>query len=84
MTARMFAILPAMALALGAATAEAQPALNPHLQSNQASVTDHGTPLRPFDQIGAKVTNAAYVSDWSDPSYQGQQGTDERAWVQHR
>jgi len=30
MTARMFAILPAMALALGAATAEAQPALNPH------------------------------------------------------
>ena len=70
MTARMFAIVPAMVLALGAATARAQPASNPDLQFNQASVIDHSTPLRQSDLVGAKVTNAAYVSDWSDPSYQ--------------
>ena len=70
MTARMFAIVPAMVLALGTAAAQAQPAANPRLQFNQASMIDHGTPLRPFDHVSAKVTNAAYVSDWSDPSYQ--------------
>jgi len=69
MTAKMFAIVPAMVLALGAATAQAQPATNPHVQLNQASVIDHATPLRPFDQAGAKATDAAYVSDGSDPSY---------------
>jgi len=66
----MFAIVPAMVLALGAATAQAQPAANLHLQVNQARVIDHATSLRPFDQSGAKVTDAAYVSDWSDASYQ--------------
>jgi hypothetical protein len=68
MTASMFAIVPAMVLALGAA-AQAQPAANPHLQFRQTSVIDHATSLRPSDQVGASVTNAAYVSDGSDPSY---------------
>jgi len=65
----MFAIVPAMVLALGVAMAQAQPAANPQVQFHQASVIDHPTPLRPFDQVGAKFTNAAYVSDWSDPAY---------------
>jgi len=66
----MFAIVPAMVLALGAATAQARPAANQHLQFHEPSVINHATPPRPFDQVGAMVTNAAYVSDWSDPSYQ--------------
>lgn len=66
MTARIFAFLPAIVLALGSATALAQPAI---VQFHQASLIDHGTPVRPYGLVGAKVTNAAYVSDGSDPSY---------------
>jgi hypothetical protein len=69
MIARMFAIVPAMVLALGAATTQAEPAGHPHVQFRQARVIDHATPPRPFGQAGAEVTNAAYVSDGSDPSY---------------
>ncbi len=69
MTARMFAIVPTMVLALGAATALAQPATNPVVQWHEASLIDHGMPLQPLEQVGAMVTNAAYVSDGSDPSY---------------
>lgn len=66
MTARIFVVVPAMVLALGAATALAQPAAKPFVQFQQASLIDHATPLQ---QLGAKVTSVAFVSDGSDPSY---------------
>jgi hypothetical protein len=54
MTVKMLSIVPAMVLALGTATALAQPAANP---------------LTRFDQAGAIVTNAAFVSDGSSANY---------------
>jgi len=65
MTSRIFAIVPAMALALSAATALAQPVAQPFAQFDHTSLMQHGTLLRPYDQ----AANAAYVSDGSDPSY---------------
>jgi hypothetical protein len=53
MTVKMFSIVPAMVLALGTATALAQPTANP---------------LTWFDQAGAVVANAAFVSDGSSPN----------------
>ncbi len=54
MTIRTFAIVPAMVLTLGAATALAQPAARPFAQ---------------FDQAVAGASNAAYIGDGSNPSY---------------
>ncbi len=61
MTARIFAIVPAMVLALGAGTAVAQPAAKRSVQFRQASLINHGLPLHRFEQAGAKVTSAAFV-----------------------
>lgn len=54
-----------MALALGAATALAQPAANPSSPVDRAS---GGTPLRAYDQFRVTAVNAAYVSDECDLS----------------
>jgi hypothetical protein len=69
MTARIFAIVPAMVLALGAAAALAQPAAHRFAQFDQASFMDHSTPFPPYDQAIAMVANAAYIGDGSDPCY---------------
>ncbi len=69
MTARIFAIIAAMVLALGAATALAQPTAKALVPFQQASFIDHGKPPRLFERVGAKVTRAAFVSDGCDPSY---------------
>jgi hypothetical protein len=55
MTVRLFAIVPAMVLALGAATALAQPSADPLMHLDQASAT---------------VVNAAYIGDGTGPCYQ--------------
>jgi hypothetical protein len=73
MTVRIFAIVPAMVLALSAAIALAQPAAYPFAQFDQASPMVHSPSLRPYDQVSAKTANAAYVDDGSDPSYLQQQ-----------
>jgi hypothetical protein len=69
MTTRIFAIVPAMILALSATAALAQPAAQPFAQFDQASLIDLGRALRPQDDAGTVVSNVAYVSDGSDPSY---------------
>ena len=69
MTTRILAIVPAMVLALSATAALAQPAAQPFAQFDQASLIDHGTALWPRDDVGTMVSNVAYVSDGSDPSY---------------
>ncbi|HUB43932.1 MAG TPA: hypothetical protein VMB73_03015 [Acetobacteraceae bacterium] len=58
MTVRIFAIVPAMVLALGAATALAQPSADPLIHLDQASAT---------------VVNAAYIGDGTSPCYQQSQ-----------
>jgi hypothetical protein len=68
-TVRIFAVVPAMVLALGAATALAEPVANPFAHYDQASAMDHSPPLRPYDQASKKAAGTAYVSDGSDPSY---------------
>lgn len=69
MSVRIFTIVPAIVLALGAATALAQPTEHPFAQFDQASPVDHSPSLRPCDQVSAKAANAAYVGDGSSPSY---------------
>jgi hypothetical protein len=69
MTTRIFAIVPAMVLALSTAAALAQPAAQPFAQFDPASLIDHGTALGPRYDAGTMVSNVAYVSDGSDPSY---------------
>ncbi len=54
MTLTKFAIVPAMVLILGAATALAQPATHPFVQFNQAV---------------AGAANAAYIGGGSNPNY---------------
>lgn len=73
MSVRSFGVVPVMVLALGAATALAQPAAHPFAQFDQASPVDHSPSLRPYDQVSATAANAAYVNDGSDPSYYQQQ-----------
>jgi hypothetical protein len=73
MTVKIVAIVPAIALALSAATALAQPRTRPFAQFDQTSLSSHSTPLRPYDQASAMAANAAYVGDGSDPSYLRQQ-----------
>lgn len=69
MTVRIFAIVPAVVLALGAATALAQPTAQPFAQFDQASLLGRNTPLRPYDQASAQATLGAYIGDGADPSY---------------
>jgi hypothetical protein len=69
MTTRIFAIVPAMVLALSATAALAQPAAQPWAQFDQASLIDHGTALGPRDDARTMVSSVAYVSDGADPSY---------------
>jgi len=66
MTARIFAVVAAMGLALGGSTALAQPAL---AQFDHASLMDHGQPVRPYDESNAVMATAAYVGDGTDPNY---------------
>ena len=58
MTARMFAVVPAMVLALGAATARAQPAANPQVQFHQASVNDYTTWFGNIDPDGTAAISS--------------------------
>ena len=69
MNAKIFAIVPAMVLALGVATAPAQPAANPVAQFDLVSRVDHNPLLRPYDQTSAMAAKAAFVGDGSNPSY---------------
>jgi hypothetical protein len=69
MTARTFVIAPAMVMALGAATALAQPAAHPLARFGQVRLIDHGALLWSYDQAGAIVAHAAFVSDGCSPSY---------------
>lgn len=69
MTVRIFAMVPATILALGGATALAQPTAQPLAPFGGANLIDHGTWLRPYDQACAFVANAAFVSDGWTPSY---------------
>ncbi|HTW69836.1 MAG TPA: hypothetical protein VME47_08130 [Acetobacteraceae bacterium] len=69
MILKVFSIIPAIVLALGSATALAQPAAHPFAQFDQAGLIEQGAPLRPYDQATAAAGNAAYVSDGSDRSY---------------
>ena len=69
MTAKICALVPAMVLAFGAATALAQPAASPFAQLDQPNLIVHSVQLRPYDQRSAVAANAAYISDGSDPSY---------------
>jgi hypothetical protein len=69
MIVRIFAMVPATILALGTATAVAQPAANPFGQFGRANLIDQSTWLRPFDEAGPIVANAAFVSDGRSPSY---------------
>jgi hypothetical protein len=69
MTARIFAMVPAVVLALGAATALAQPAAHPFAQFDRAKMLDRSAPLRPYDQASAAAMQGPYIGDGSDPSY---------------
>jgi len=69
MTAKLFATIPALVLALGTATALAQPAPRPFAQFDQTSLMGHGASLPPYDQGDAMAANAAFLSDGSSPSY---------------
>jgi hypothetical protein len=69
MTVRIFTVVPAMVLALGATAALAQTAARPFPQFDQASLIDHSTVLLPYDQASVIAVNAAYVGDGSDPCY---------------
>jgi hypothetical protein len=55
MTVRIFTIVPAMVLALGAEATLAQPAAHPFAQFDQASLANQATLLRPYDQANAMV-----------------------------
>lgn len=66
MNVKIYAMVPAMVLAFGAATALAQPRMSPIAQYDQASLVMHSAQFRPYDQGGA----AAYVGSGSDPLYQ--------------
>jgi hypothetical protein len=68
MTVRIFAMVPATILALGAATAVAQPAAYPFAQFGRASLIGHNTWLPSYDEGGAIVANAPFVGDGSAPS----------------
>lgn len=74
MTAKICALVPAMVLAFGAATALAQPTATPFTQFNQPSLIVHSVQLRHYDQGSAIAADAAYIGDGSDPSYLGNQG----------
>jgi hypothetical protein len=69
MTLRIFAMVPATILALGAATALAQPTAHPLAQFGRANLIDHSTWLWSDDQAGAIAADAAFVSDGCTPSY---------------
>jgi hypothetical protein len=69
MTVRIFAMVPATILALGAATALAQPSANPFAQFGRTNLIDHSTSLWPYEETGAIVANTAFVSDGCTPSY---------------
>jgi hypothetical protein len=69
MTARIFAIVPAMVLALSATTALAQPAARPFAQFDRASLITHDTALRPVDGAAAMVSYAAYLGEGWDASH---------------
>ena len=69
MTTKIHALVPAMLLAFGAATALAHPAASPFAQSDQPSLVVHSVSLRPFDQGNAVTRDAAYISDGSNPAY---------------
>jgi len=66
MTARIFAVITAMGLALSGTTALAQPAF---ARFDHASLMDHSQPFRPYDQANAVMAIAAYVGDGSNPNY---------------
>ena len=57
MTARMFAIVPAMVLALGAVTVQAQPA-DPQVQFHQVSVNDRTTWFGNIDPDGTAAISS--------------------------
>jgi len=69
MNAKIYALVPAMMLALGATAALAQTSPRPFAQFDQASLMDHGAGFRPYDQGGAAARDAAYLGGGSDPSY---------------
>lgn len=69
MKTKLYAMVPAMVVAFGAATALAQPRMVPVAQYDQTSVTPHSAQFRPYDQSGAM----AYVGSGGDRGYSGQQ-----------
>jgi len=69
MPAKIYALVPAMVLAFGAATALAQPAARPFVQSDQPGLIVHSVQLLSPNQGSAIATDAAYIGDGSDPSY---------------
>lgn len=71
MTVRIFAIIPAMVLALSATTPLAQPATPRFAQLDRSSLIDHDMARRPHHEAGAVVSNAAYVGGGSNPSRWG-------------
>lgn len=48
MTKKIYAMVPAMVLAIGSATALAQPAVSPFAQYDRATLTENGALLRPY------------------------------------
>ena len=73
MTARIYALVPAMLLTFGAATALAQPTASPFTQFNRAGLTVHRVQLAPNGQGSAIAVHGPYIGDGSDPSYQRDQ-----------
>ena len=69
MTARIFALVPAMVLTLGTATALAHPTERLYAQCGQASLMYHNALHGAYGQSGTMAENAAFVSDGSTPGY---------------
>jgi hypothetical protein len=70
MTKKIYAMVPAMVLAIGSATALAQPTVSPFAQYDRATLTENGALLRPYDQESAIAFHAAFVGDGTNVAVQ--------------